>query len=177
MFDWIKDLLSATGSLLLPVVICHAWQGGVILRWGRYHRTIEPGYHAKIPLVEDVILFEACETTMRLPVQSLTTSDDKSVEISSIVKYEIKDARKYVCDVWDQKDVLADVTAGAVSDWVEAHTYDELMHGTPAKEVLTKVKYGVGKYGFQVNQLTFPDKARGRNVRLFMTNNAKDLDN
>jgi regulator of protease activity HflC (stomatin/prohibitin superfamily) len=177
MFDWIKDVITATGSLLSPLVICHAWQGGVILRWGRFHRAITPGYYAKWPLAEDVVLFEACESTMRLPVQSLTTSDDKSVEVSSIVKYEIKDARKYVCDVWDQKDVLADVTAGAVSEWVQSHTYAELMQGTPEKQVLTKVKYGVGKYGFQVNQVTFPDKAKGRNVRLFMTSSAKDLDN
>lgn len=177
MFDWIKDLLSATGSLLLPVVICHAWQGGVILRWGRWHRTISPGYYAKIPLVEDVVLFEKCETTMRLPAQSLTTKDDVAVVVSSIVKYEIKNAQKYVCDVWDQKDVLADVTAGAIAGWVQENTYAELMSGEPEKKVLTKVKWGVGKYGFEVNQLTFTDKIKARSLRLIMPGVTKDLDN
>lgn len=176
MFDWIKDMISATGSLVLPVVICHAWQGGVILRWGRYHRTITPGYYAKIPLVEDVVLAEACETTLRLPPQSLTTSDDKAVVVSSIVKYEIKDMRKYVCDVWDQKDVLADVTMGAIAKCVQEHTYEQLMKGEPDKEVLTAVKRGVGKYGFQVNQVTFTDRSKARSIRLVMPN-AKDLDN
>lgn len=177
MFDWIKDLLSASGSLLLPIVICHAWQGGVILRWGRFHRAITPGYYAKIPLVEDVVLFEACETTMRLPAQSLMTKDDVTVVVSSIVKYEIKNAQKYVCDVWDQKDVLADVTAGAIARVVQEKTYAELMQGDPEKEVLTRVKRGVGKYGFEVNQLTFTDKSRARSVRLLLPGVAKDIDN
>lgn len=176
MFEPIIEILKSAGTLTSPVVIVPAWQGGVILRFGRWHRTLTPGYYWKIPFFEDVVLAERCETTMRLPPQSLTTKDDVSVVVSSIVKYEIRDMKKYVCDVWDQKDVLADVTMGAIAQCVRESTYKDLMDGVPDKEVLTKVKRGVGKYGFEVNQVTFTDRSRARSIRLVVPN-AKDLDN
>jgi membrane protease subunit HflK len=177
MFDWIKDLFTATGTLLSPVVMVRPWQGAVVLRYGRWHRTLTPGYYWKWPFFEDAVWTETCETTFRAEPQSLTTSDDRPVTVSAIVKYEIKDVRKFVCDVWDQRDVLGDVTAGAVDECIRAHTYEELMRGVPDAALLTKVKRGVGKYGFQINGVTFRDRARGRSLRLIMPSSMKDLDN
>lgn len=176
MFDWIKDFLAATGTLLSPVVITRPWQGVVISRYGRGHRDKGPGYYWKWPFFEDCHHYECCETTMRLPPQSLLTADGKPVVISSMVKYEIKDGKKYICDVWDAKDVLADVSMGAIAQHVQKHSYAELMQGEPEKKVLTAVKYGTNKYGFQVNAITFTDKSPARSLRLVMPH-AKDLDN
>lgn len=176
MIEKILELLEKVWTLATPIVMMHPWQGVVITRFGRHNRTKGPGYWLKMPLLEDYVLYEECETTMRLPPQSLVTKDDVPVVVSSIVKYEIRDGQKFVCNVWDAKDVLADVTMGAIAKCVQKHTYSELMQGEPEAEVLTMAKRGTSKYGFQVNQLTFTDRCRARSLRLVLPN-AKDLDN
>lgn len=177
MFEKILELLEKVWTLATPVVIMHPWQGVVITRMGRVHRVKDAGYYLKWPLLEDYILYEACETTMRLPAQSLTTKEDVAVVLSSIVKYEIRDGAKYVRDVWDAKDALADVTAGSISDWIEEHTYAEWRSGVAKKEILTKIKYGTGKYGFQINAITFGDNCKAKSYRLVLPGITKDLDN
>lgn len=177
MFEKLLDLLEKVWTIATPVVIMHPWQGVVITRLGRVHRVKDAYYWPKWPLVEDYQLYEACETTMRLPVQSLTTKDDVAIVVSSIVKYEIRDGAKYVRDVWDAKDVLADVTAGAIAEWVEEHSHAEWRAGAGRAEILTKVRRGTGKYGFQINALTFPDNSKVRSLRLMMPGVEKDLDN
>lgn len=177
MIEKILDLLEKLWTMATPLVMMHPWQGVVITRFGRFHRVREAGFWLKLPLIEDYILYESCETTIRLPQQSITTKDDVRVVLSSIVKYEIRDGRKYVCDVWDQKDVLADVTVGAIEASVREHTYEELMRGLPDEKILTKIKRGTGKYGFQVNAVTFPDRTKARSLRLMLPGVIKDLDN
>lgn len=176
MFDWIKDFLVATGWLLSPIVITRPWQGVVISRLGEAHRDKRPGCYFKWPIGEDAHFYEACETTMRIPPQSLVTKDGRNVVITSMVKYEIKDGMKYIRDVWDAKDVLADTTMGANARFVQENTYEGLMQGEPEAKVLGSVKRNTGKYGFQVNAITFTDKAPTRSLRLVMPH-AKDLDN
>lgn len=180
MFEKVLELLEKVWTLATPIVILHPWHGGIITRWGQYRRTISSEerrfYPVKWPFAEDYVLTETCETTIRLPPQSLSTKDDVAVVVSSIIKYKIIDVQKFLCDVWDQKDVLADVAMGAIAKAVRDSSYEELMQGKPEKEVLTAVKRGVGKYGFEVLTATFTDRARAKSLRLVMPN-AKDLDN
>lgn len=177
MIEKLLELLEKVWTLFAPVIIMNPWQGVVITRFGRVHRVREAGYWLKWPLVEDYHLYEACVTTMRLPPQSLTTKDDRDVVVSSIVKYEVRDGIKYVKDVWDAIDVLADTVMGAIGDYVENHTYAEFRDAAAMKrEVLKVVRNDVNDYGFKVRALTFPDKSRTRSLRLVMPN-AKDLAN
>lgn len=176
LFDKILEILDKVWTLATPLVISHPWQGGVIMRFGRYHRSIGPGYHAKWPVIEDYQLTEIALTTIRLPPQSLTTKDDVGVVVSSIVRYRIADVQRFICDVWDQKDVLADTTMGAIGKSVREHTYDELMHGNPERVILEEVRKGVNEYGFKIYAVTFTDRSKARSLRLVMPN-TKDLDN
>jgi regulator of protease activity HflC (stomatin/prohibitin superfamily) len=176
MLEKLIDLLLQLGSVASPLVVVHAWQGAAVLRFGRYHRTLEPGFHWKIPFLEDALEAETCVTTMRLPPQSLTTKDKVEVVVSCIIKYQIKDLRPYVCDIYDQKDVMGDVTMGAIGRTVRQHTYEELTGGTPEADVVVEVRKAVNKYGFRIEQITFIDLCRAKSLRLVAAA-AKDLDN
>lgn len=176
MIEKLLDLLEKLWTLASPLVIVHPWQGGIVMRLGKYHRALEQGYHPKWPLAEDFVLTETCTTTLRLEPQSLTTRDDVPVVVGSIVKYRIQDVRKYVCDVWDQKDVLADTTMGAIARKVESTTYADLRSGNPARDVIDDVREELNKFGFKVSKITFTDFCRMRSIRLVQPR-AKDLDN
>jgi regulator of protease activity HflC (stomatin/prohibitin superfamily) len=176
MLEQLLNFLAQAGSLFSPIVMVHPWQGAVILRKGKYHKTLEPGYYLKWPFIEDAIEVDTCVTTLRLPPQSITTKDGVEIVVSSIVKYQIRDLKPYVCDVYDQKDVLADVSMGAVGQIVKNSTYIDLTTGSPEKEVIDRVRKEVNQFGFSVLKFTFTDFCRAKSLRLVQAL-GKDLDN
>jgi regulator of protease activity HflC (stomatin/prohibitin superfamily) len=162
----LMEFLSAVGWRLSPFYIVPPWEGALILRLGRYNRTLAPGFHWKYPLIEEAFTESTVVTTLRLPPQSLTTQDGVGVVVKAIVKYQIRDLRPYYTEIWDQVDVLADVTMGAIHDAVQILTHDDLMHTPPDRQVLEEVRKQVNRYGFKVDNITFTDLAQVMSIRL-----------
>ncbi len=172
MLEKLIDLLAGAWHRLCPLEIVEAYNRGVVLRFGVYHRTIEPGLHWKWPVLEDVVSVLACITTMPLPPQTLTTKDDKSVVVAAIVKYQIAKPEPYVTDIWDQKDVLSDVAMGAVQQAVSGATWDELVAAPPEEKILKAVRKETLRYGFDVMKVTFTDIGKIRSLRLIQAQRA-----
>lgn len=179
MFDKIFDAIILCWERLSPLEILHVYQLGVVLRFGVYHRSVGPGLHWKWPIAEEVITEVTVLTTMRLPTQTLTTSDDIQVEVGTMVKYEINDMKEFVSKVWDQKDVLGDTTMGAIQAQVASMTYADLRTAAAsgADKVLKAVRAEVNKYGFTVKKITFTDIGRTRSLRLNTRMPQDNLDN
>jgi regulator of protease activity HflC (stomatin/prohibitin superfamily) len=123
MFERLIDLILQLGDKLMPCFLVDAYQHAGVLRFGKFHRTCEPGFHWKWPFVEHIIDVMTCITTLRLPPQTLTTSDGKAVVVAAIVRYSIDDVEPYICDIYDQHDALADVTMGAVRTLIREQTF------------------------------------------------------
>lgn len=172
MLEKLIDLLAGAWHRLCPLEIVEAYNRGVVLRFGVYHRTLEPGLHWKWPVLEDVVSVLACVTTMPLPPQTLTTKDDKSVVVAAIVKYQIAKPEPYVTDIWDQKDVLSDVAMGAVQQAVSGATWDELVAAPPEEKILKAVRKETLRYGFDVMKVTFTDIGKIRSLRLIQAQRA-----
>lgn len=166
MFEKLIELLAGAWSTLRPYELVEAYNRGVVLRFGRYNRTLQPGLHWKWPLAEDVVSVLACVTTLPLPPQTLTTNDDAGVVVCVVVKYEIGKPEPYVTDIWDQRDVLADVTMGAVRQAVSATKYVDLIANPPEERILELVRKQVNRYGFKIHAVTFTDLGRVRSLRL-----------
>lgn len=166
MFEKLIDLLAAAGARILPFQIVPVAQHAGVLRFGKYHRTCAPGIHWKIPLIEEFRLEHTSITTLRLQPQTLTTADGISVVVAAIIKYQITDVEKYLTQVWDQVDVLADVAMGAIRKIVCGANYDSMLAEAQEKEVLLTVRDEVNRYGFKVHKITFTDLGRIRSLRL-----------
>ena len=176
MIEWLLNVIKDGWARVTPLVEIVPYEAGVVLRRGAYHRTLAAGWHWKWPVFEMVLEATTCVTTTRLPAQSLTTKDGKGVVAAAIVKYEIKDVKPYLLDIFDQNDVLVDVTMGAIRKAVSSADYLTLMAEPPEKAVLDEVRGEVNKYGFKVHRLTFTDFALVRSIRLIQPH-AKDLAN
>src|SRR5574341_556499 len=101
MFDRILDWIDRGWGLIKPFFIVEAWEGGIVLRFGKYNRTVAPGFHWKIPLCEKPYEATTCETTWRSPAQPLTTKDDISVTIMTVVRYQIENVKPYLIVIHD----------------------------------------------------------------------------
>jgi regulator of protease activity HflC (stomatin/prohibitin superfamily) len=176
MFDRLWDWLDRGWAWVKPFNVVDVFEKGAVLRLGKFNRAIEPGFHWKWPLIEQVIEITTCETTMRLPPQTLTTKDGIGVVAAAFVKYEIKNIEPFVTRIFDAKDVLADVTMGAVRKVVTTMDYAALMADPPEKAILASVRSEVNEYGFRVHRVTFVDLAKVRSIRLIQAS-PMDLDN
>lgn len=176
MFDKILDWIDRGWTWFKPFAVIEPYEKGAIMRLGRFNRALEPGFHWKWPMIEVAVELTTCETTMRLPPQTLTTKDGIGIVAAVVVKYEIVKVEPYITRIYDAKDVLADVTMGSVRRLVTATAYDAIMADPPEKAILSDVRKEVNEYGFKVHRVTFVDLAKIRSIRLISASPI-DLDN
>lgn len=104
--------------------VVDAFERGVVLRLGKYSRTINPGFHWLIPFgVDRALTHEVILTTRETDEQSLTTSDGKKIVISSMVAYTLTDIKKILLEVEEAETVLENYVVGAISDLIRANDY------------------------------------------------------
>ena len=166
MFERIFDFIAGFWNVLRPWVVVNDFEGGVILRFGRYYRKLTPGLHWKLPLADNALTTSTVITTMALRPQTLTTRDDLTIVISAIVKYHIADVRAYLLDIWDSADVLNDVTLGAIKETIASVDYSDLQEKSIESHVLAMVGKEAEKFGVDVHKVTFSDLGRVRSLRL-----------
>lgn len=176
MFDRLWDWLAQARDHVLPFVVIVAYQNAGVFRWGKYHRTLAPGFHWKIPLMDEVVQADVCTTTMRLPPQTLTTKDGKSIVAAVIVNYQIVDVRPYLCDITDQRDVLIDNVMGAVLLAIGSQAWEASLREPPERFIMNLARDRVARYGIRVNAVTFIDLGYVKSIRLIQPH-GKDLAN
>lgn len=176
MLEKFIEIVEKTWDRLCPVEVIDIYNNGGVLRFGKYHRTLEPGFHLKWPLAEHVVSVLVCETTQRIGPQTLTTKDGVGVVASAIIRYQIEKIEPYITMIWDQADVLVDCSMGAVLQAVSETDYSELIATPPVKRVQDLVRSKVNRYGFKIHAITFTDIGRARTYRL-ISQSPKDMAN
>ncbi len=149
-------------------VVIDCYEQGVLLLRGIATRVLEPGIHLILPFRLHVVLTEnVVLTTSDLPPQALVTKDGKSIAVSAIVTWKIKDIMKFMVKVEDARGVLADASRGTIRTVLCNETWQSLHQGGSAiDEVLTKNTRAIAhKWGIDVQSVCLSDVAPARVVR------------
>ena len=165
MLDRLVDLLVRFGMDMLPFVIIEQWNGAVQLRCGKFIKVLSPGIHFKIPFFDSVIECPVITQSVNLPSQTLTTLDEQSIVLKSIIRYKVSNIQTYLLGVMHANDVLIDTTQGMIRDVVEVTRWDDLVD---VNETITnKVKEYVVKWGIEVEAVTITDLGIVKSFRIF----------
>jgi len=165
MFDKLVDLLVRFSMDILPFVIVEQWNGAVQLRYGKFIKVLYPGIHFKIPFFDSIIECPVITQSVNLPSQTLTTLDDESIVLKSIIRYRVSNIQTYLLGVMHANDVLIDTTQGMIRDVVELTTWDDLVD---VNETITnKVKEYVVRWGIEVEAVTITDLGLVKSFRIF----------
>ena len=165
MLDRLVDLLVRFGMDMLPFVIIEQWNGAVQLRCGKFIKVLSPGIHFKIPFFDSVIECPVITQSVNLPSQTLTTLDEQSIVLKSIIRYKVNNVRTYLLGVMHANDVLIDTTQGMIRDVVELTTWEDLVD---VNETITnKVKEYVVRWGIEVEAVTITDLGLVKSFRIF----------
>jgi regulator of protease activity HflC (stomatin/prohibitin superfamily) len=164
MFDKLIDLMVTFIGDILPFKIVDPWEKGVFIRVGKFKKIVEPGLNWKIPFFDQIITTPVITQTVNLKPQTVTSEDEKSVVLSSIVRYHIHDVQKFLLGVMHANDVLVDTTQGIIREMVEGCKWVDLYD--LGSVVTPEVNDQVGKWGITVEQVSFPDLGEIRTYRI-----------
>ena len=165
MLDKLVDLIVRFGMDMLPFVIVEQWNGSVQLRFGKFIKVLYPGIHFKIPFFDSVIETPVITQSVNLPSQTLTTLDDESIVLKSIIRYKVSNIQTYLLSVMHANDVLIDTTQGIIRDVVERTTWNDLVD---VNETITnEVKEYVFRWGIEVEAVTITDLGIVKSFRIF----------
>jgi len=119
---------------------------GIIRRFGKHVRTVQPGLHFKFPYPIEKVDKPSVTQVHRLevgfrtldpgpparyrdvPEESLMlTGDENIVEASIAIQYKIADAVKYLFNVKGIEDTIKDITESALRQVIGNHTIDDAL--------------------------------------------------
>jgi regulator of protease activity HflC (stomatin/prohibitin superfamily) len=155
MLDKLLDFVITFIKDFLPFKIVDQWEQGVHLRFGKFHRVVYPGLNWKRPFFDQIWVTAVITQTVNLKPQTVTTSDGKTVVLTSIIRYHIENVEKFLLGVMHANDVLVDTTQGIIRDIVEDTNWDDLVDLT--NRVTPVVNKQVERWGIKVQLVSFPD--------------------
>jgi membrane protease subunit HflK len=118
---------------------------GVVKRFGKLNRIVNPGLHYRIPFIEEVATPKVEEAKREeigfrtidpgppakyqdVPKESLMlTGDENIIDIDVIVQYRIKDAAAYLFNVREQQETVRNAAEAAIREIIGNRTIDEAL--------------------------------------------------
>jgi regulator of protease activity HflC (stomatin/prohibitin superfamily) len=172
MIDRLVQLLIDGAKLFKFFCVVRAFEGGVILRLGRFHREVAPGFHWLWPFeLEELVYTNVVDELIEIGPQSLTTADGVSIVLSTVVTFAVKDPRKFLLEVEGANQAVADAAVGAQARYVLGKTWRELLASDKPEELTAIVRKRGWRYGVEVRSVEVKDFTRSRSYRLLSSAN------
>ena len=96
---------------------------GVVMRFGKYVTTLQPGPHIRLPRpIEEVIKVNVERIQTITSQSSMLTGDENIVEVELAVQYRIKEATDYLFKIADPDVSVRRVTESAIRDIIGQST-------------------------------------------------------
>lgn len=122
--------------LLAVVAVVWAFMGlytvdeqerGVVLRFGKYHTTVQPGLQWNPPLVDQVTTVNVTRVSNLTFREQMLTEDENMVQVNLSVQYVIADAQDFVLRVRDPERSLRHATESALRHVVGGSEMDYVL--------------------------------------------------
>ena len=126
-------ILALAGILVVGYVIFQSFytvdeqERAVVLRFGEYHQTANPGLRFKVPLIDSVTKVRVTSVRTAESSGQMLTQDENLVTVDLQVQYRVGDAEAYVLNVRDSNQALAFATDSAIRHEVGSSTLDDVL--------------------------------------------------
>jgi membrane protease subunit HflK len=149
----------AVGGLLVLALLIWGVMGfyqidqqerGVVLRFGKYHETVQPGLQWNPPLIDEVTNVNITKVRAVSFQEIMLTQDENIVEIKLSVQYLINDPSKFVLQVNSPERSLQHASQSAVRHVVGGTTMDQVLtqgREQIAIDVTTRLQEYIDLYG------------------------------
>ena len=165
MLDRLIDLLIQFIGLFQIYTFIDQYEEAVVLRCGKYHRTVGSGLRWVIPAgFEDVITANVKPQPLCLEIQSLLTSDSYAVNLCVGMEYRIIDIKVHELDFEETADTVALLACGVVSESVQRLKFKDLGAGW-VQTLRAPINRKARKRGAEITEIALQDLSNGEAVR------------
>lgn len=113
--------------------VIQAREVGIVLRFGEYTRTLQPGFHLKMPWpIENVAKVATTQVRSMSDHVRMLTGDENLLEVDFNVQYVVKNARDFLFSMRDPGGTLKQAAEAAVRSVVGSSDMDTVLSGKGA---------------------------------------------
>jgi regulator of protease activity HflC (stomatin/prohibitin superfamily) len=167
-----EECLRTTFLPKYPII--YLYPPAIIWREARViQKVLGPGLHRMIPWLEEEHTYGVVEDAEELPVQSLTTSDGKSISLQIGYIYRIVNIDKVTNKVQLWKDSLEKLAKMYVNDAVRNYRLDDLLSSQMALEdgIVEELNKHAKKWGVRILKVGLTNITETINYRHFGVGN------
>jgi regulator of protease activity HflC (stomatin/prohibitin superfamily) len=169
VLDRLIELCIQWFKWFLPFVIIDHWEEAIVLRFGKYHRSIRAGFNWKWPCgIEQIVRDHVNAQTIDLPVQSLVTKDGVKVQISAVVTTRICDISRSLLEAESIDEALKDSCVGEVGLLVAESNWADMRKRAFHNELTRRCRESALRYGQRIEKVQLKDCTPANSLRLWM---------
>ena len=170
MFDKLIELFKQFGRFLQCWMTLDPYEGGVILRLGKFHKMATIGWNWIIPFMIDRVLSCNISThTLVVGPQSLMTKDGKQVVITTVITCTVEDPKLFILEINGGMMALDDAATGVVSRLIMEHTLEEILAMDISNELSKDVRRFAKPWGVGISRVQLSDFTVMRSIRLLQS--------
>lgn len=125
-FDWINQIAEWVGALIPKWELLPPTHGGVKFKPGEKVQVLKPGrIYWWWPATTEVSIIPIKRQTMTF-TQHLTTKDDYTVLVSTVIVYTVEDVQKALVETYDFEDTIGEVAQKLVIKPIMSRDFEQI---------------------------------------------------
>jgi hypothetical protein len=113
----VKEFIEYIFNAIKIWIIIQPWQSGVRVRMGKNVKKLDSGMHFRIPYFDSVFVQETRLRVVELPMQTITTSDGKTITLNSAAGYVIANVEKLYKTLYHPETTIRNIIMSAVGEF------------------------------------------------------------
>lgn len=159
------------GLLVTNIRIVPQAKAYVVERLGAYHETWQVGLHFKIPLIDRVSRRVSLkEKVIDFPPQPVITKDNVTMEIDTVIYFQITDPKLYAYGVESPMDAIENLTATTLRNIIGELELDESL--TSREHINGKIRVVLDEatdpWGIKINRVEVKNITPPRDIQTAM---------
>ena len=164
-------VLIAIGLLVTNIRIVPQARAYVVERLGAYHGTWQVGLHFKIPLIDKIARKVSLkEKVIDFPPQPVITKDNVTMEIDTVIYFQITDPKSYTYGVESPMDAIENLTATTLRNIIGELELDESL--TSREHINSKIRLVLDEatdpWGIKINRVEVKNITPPRDIQTAM---------
>ena len=145
--------------LLASIKQINQYERGVVLTFGRYSGSLQPGLRLVIPVIQRVMRVDIRMKAEDVPDQRAITRDNVSVNVNAVIYYRVSDANKALLEIENFRYAMSQYAQTTMRNMVGEVTLDELLSSRDqiADKIRAVVEKETADWGLLVHNVELKD--------------------
>ncbi|MEJ2112627.1 MAG: slipin family protein [Flavobacteriaceae bacterium] len=161
--------------LLGGIRVIFEYKRALKFRFGKYVKTLQPGFRWIIPIVETIQIVDIRVITINIVSQEVMTEDNVPCSIDGVVFFKINDPEKAVLEVEEYKFAITQLSQAALRDVCGKVELDTILSKREemGKNIKNIVEQETEEWGIEIIDVKIKDIQLPENMRRMMANQAE----